>query len=119
MDRWLQPGGHIDDMTDHPFVHGMRELEEETGVSIARLHDRHLNHQLCPMHIDVQHIPARPDKGEGEHYHYDIQFVCIADEHAPIHDGDEGIIQTQWMPFDQLGERMQYLVKLLQERILQ
>jgi len=59
-----QPGGHIDDMMYHPFVHGLRELKEETGLDIVRLHDRHLSHDLCPIRIETQEISARIDKNE-------------------------------------------------------
>ena len=42
----------------------MRELEEETGLYIARIHDWHLNNSLCPINIDTHYIPNRPEKNE-------------------------------------------------------
>lgn len=111
-----QPGWHIDDMSDHPFIHWLRELYEETGISIVRLHDRHINNNLCPLNIDIQDVQPRPEKNEWAHQHYDIQFICLATEQS-LQSDDEGIQSIERKKISDLSNEMQQRVQLLKERL--
>lgn len=111
-----QPGWHIDDTTDHPFVHWLRELYEETGLQIIRIHDWHINNNLCPLNIDIQEVEARLEKNESHHQHYDIQFVCIAEEQI-LHSHDDGVQDIERKDITELSNEMQERVKLLKQRL--
>ena len=66
LDRWLQPGGHADGVSDVMRV-AMVEAEEESGlVSLAFVHPRLFD-------VDIHEIPAR--KSEAAHFHYDCRFL--------------------------------------------
>lgn len=71
LDRWLQPGGHIDAGDASPEAAARRELSEEAAVTdIAgdgRLFD-----------VDVHPIPANPKKNEPPHEHFDLRFLFRA-----------------------------------------
>ena len=79
LNRWLQPGGHVEDADASWRAAAQREVTEETGldrfvtqVDEARLFD-----------VDVHPIPARPD--EPAHFHYDLRFLFIADVDVTVH----------------------------------
>jgi 8-oxo-dGTP pyrophosphatase MutT (NUDIX family) len=65
LDRWLLPGGHVEEDDAEIWDGARREVVEETGVvlqpRIARL-----------IGVDVHGIP--PGKGEPYHLHHDLLF---------------------------------------------
>ena len=65
LDRWLLPGGHVEEDDAEIWDSARREVVEETGVvlqpGIARL-----------IGVDVHGIP--PGKGEPYHLHHDLLF---------------------------------------------
>ena len=70
LNRWLQPGGHIED-DDTVLDTALREAREESGLT-----------QLRPMgdaifDVDIHLIPARGT--ESAHFHYDVRFLLMAD----------------------------------------
>ena len=73
LDKWLQPGGHADGVTNVAEV-AMREAQEESGLSDLVLVDPGM------FDIDVHLIPARLE--EPAHYHFDCRFLicCHGDE---------------------------------------
>lgn len=72
LNKWLQPGGHIDD-DDSSFVDAaLREAREETGLEELELAQ---DHGDAIFDVDVHHIPARAD--EPTHFHYDIRFRFV------------------------------------------
>jgi 8-oxo-dGTP pyrophosphatase MutT (NUDIX family) len=78
--RWLQPGGHYE-VPETLEASALREAFEETGVPNLALDPWHLKSRL-PIDIDSHLIPARPQKGEPEHWHHDIRYVVRAEEGA-------------------------------------
>ena len=76
LDRWLQPGGHIDDTDASWRAAAQRELAEETGLTrfIAQPGDEAL------FDVDVHPIPARKD--EPAHPHYDLRYLFVAEVDA-------------------------------------
>ncbi|WP_414471911.1 NUDIX hydrolase [Microvirga sp. M2] len=76
--RWLQPGGHYE-APESLEEAALREAVEETGVRELALDPWHGASGL-PIDIDSHLIPARPQKGEPEHWHHDIRYVLRAQE---------------------------------------
>lgn len=70
LDRWLQPGGHIDP-GEPPEDAAVRETIEETGVAVA--------HPIGgPL---VLHLDEHP--GPDGHVHLDLRYLLLADRTAP------------------------------------
>jgi len=71
LDRWLQPGGHVEpddiDLADT----ARREVLEETSIGLERV-----KHVLL-VGIDVHAIPAA--NGEPSHLHHDLTFCYALD----------------------------------------
>lgn len=95
LDRWLQPGGHIEPEDAGDLLQAsMREAREETGCEVGP-------HPLAPLPLDVDAhvIPARRD--EGEHTHLDVRFLLVATSaEALAHDPNESRA-IQWFGWDE------------------
>jgi 8-oxo-dGTP pyrophosphatase MutT (NUDIX family) len=76
LNRWLQPGGHYEP-PDTLGASALREALEETGLLDLTLDSWH-DVTGVPIDIDSHRIPARPHRGEPEHWHHDIRFVMRA-----------------------------------------
>ena len=89
LERWLQPGGHIDPDDADTASAAEREVREETGV--ARLH--RLSEGL--LAIDIHEIPAA--HGEPMHLHHDLMFAFRArdDELTPTPE----VLAARWVDF--------------------
>ena len=74
LNKWLQPGGHVEEDADILSA-SMREAREETGVDVKP-------HSEKIFDVDIHEIPVRPN--EPAHLHYDIRFLLIADKAAPL-----------------------------------
>lgn len=74
LNRWLQPGGHIDP-DEEPVQAARREFEEETGLTGLQIHSWHEKNGLIPLDIDSHLIPANPAKMEFSHFHHDFLFA--------------------------------------------
>jgi len=93
LDRWLQPGGHVEPADPTIQAASAREVLEETGVCAhgePRIFD-----------LDVHPIPAR---GEApEHRHYDVRFLWVARDEtlAP----SEESLDVAWIPLEEIPGR--------------
>lgn len=78
LNRWLQPGGHVEDADTTWRAAAQREVTEETGLAhfIAQPGEDEL------FDVDVHPIPARKD--EPAHFHYDLRFLFMADVDATV-----------------------------------
>ena len=77
LQRWLQPGGHVDPDDPGPLAAARREVAEETGcVDVVPIGDGLFG-------VDVHVIPPR--RHEPEHRHFDLQFAFQAgSEHLEV-----------------------------------
>ncbi len=96
LDRWLQPGGHIDPGDADLLAAARREVREEVGIE-----------EVVPVEdgvfdLDIHPIPAR--KTEPAHEHFDIRFLLRA-ESMDVTRNDE-THDAVWTPFDELTDRM-------------
>jgi 8-oxo-dGTP pyrophosphatase MutT (NUDIX family) len=87
LDRWLQPGGHVEPDDPSVFDAALREAKEETGIGglAEPLGDRILD-------LDVHAIPAFRD--EPAHWHYDVRYLLTAT------DGSAPAVGARWFPYD-------------------
>jgi 8-oxo-dGTP pyrophosphatase MutT (NUDIX family) len=93
LQRWLQPGGHVEGLDDDLAATARREVLEETGVD--------LDPGVAPrlVGVDVHQIPARAD--EPPHFHHDLvfRFVAQGDRIAP-----EWGREVRWCDVDRLAD---------------
>lgn len=92
LQRWMQTGGHADGEAN-PLLVAMREAEEESGIQGIQV--------ISPdiFDIDIHRIPARPEKGEPEHYHYDLRYLLQA-PHEEYIISDESESLAWWSKAD-------------------
>lgn len=75
LNRWLQPGGHLDSNED-PEAGARRELVEETGLTDIELLDGFAGPSSV-FDIDSHLIPANTKKSEASHLHHDFQYIYL------------------------------------------
>ena len=91
LDRWLQPGGHIDPDDISPITAAAREVAEETGVSVVPI--------LSDL-IDLDIHPIPPRAPEPAHEHFDLRFAFRALDETLV--ADEEVFDAMWVPWDDL-----------------
>jgi 8-oxo-dGTP pyrophosphatase MutT (NUDIX family) len=99
--RWLQPGGHYE-APESLEESALREAFEETGVPDLALDPWHRMSGM-PIDIDSHLIPARPQKGEPEHWHHDMRYVVRAEEGGVRPDLSE-VYGAEWHDLSELRE---------------
>ena len=70
LERWLQPGGHVEPGDATMLDGALREAREETGLVVVPGAD-------APLDVDVHEIPAR--NGSPAHLHLDVRFLLLGD----------------------------------------
>jgi 8-oxo-dGTP pyrophosphatase MutT (NUDIX family) len=99
LNKWLQPGGHVDESDAGIWQAAAREIREETGVIDITLHPWHAEYGFQPVDIDTHPIPARPGKDEGAHWHHDCLYVFVAAKTRLQHQEEE-VSGASWCAID-------------------
>ena len=94
LNRWVQPGGHLDDSDASPAGGAWREAREETGLSSLQLVDGNL------FDVDVHAIPERG--AEPAHLHYDLRYLIISSDSAVTI--SEESLGARWIALKQLAQ---------------
>lgn len=69
----LQPGGHLEPTDSTLISAAVRELVEETGIDPSMLFPS----SQTPVYVEYGRVPARPAKGEPEHFHLDFGYSFV------------------------------------------
>lgn len=96
LDRWLQPGGHVEPDDVSVFAAAVREAREETGVDrlAGPLGDAILD-------LDVHPIPAFGS--EPAHIHYDVRFLLTSEDGGALAAGAAWFSLADVPPADRDG----------------
>ena len=89
LDRWLQPGGHVDGDGDLAAA-ALREATEEVGIEGLRVCEPAID-------LDIHDIPARGD--EPAHRHLDVRFLVLAPPGASATINHESL-DARWVEID-------------------
>ena len=96
LQKYLQPGGHIEEVDTYIEDSARREAQEEAGIVNAKL-DSWCTDNACPILIDTHYIPENIKKNEEHHYHHDFMFVYYVDSKNIILDEQE-VSDFKWIP---------------------
>lgn len=105
LDRWLQPGGHLEPGDADPLTAARREVGEETGLGEIELLDAGLAPSALSgfaapfFDLDVHLIPAR--KADPAHRHFDLRFLFRA-RSRHIAAGDDAVA-ARWVPLEEVS----------------
>jgi 8-oxo-dGTP pyrophosphatase MutT (NUDIX family) len=94
LERWLQPGGHIDPTGERVVEASMREIEEETGIGALRLVAGGI------FDLDVHPVPAKNE--EPPHLHFDVRFLFHAGD--DMIEADDEVHDAAWVRLDAVDE---------------
>jgi|GEM_PF-915136 len=97
LQRWLQPGGHLEADDADLIASARREVAEECG-----LHDLELLREGL-FDVDVHTIPLRGEV--PEHLHLDLRFIFRAVKEETQLDLNE-VSAARWMPLDEARQTL-------------
>ena len=98
LNRWLQPGGHVEPSDASVAAAAAREVLEETGLNVGAADELE---NSPPFDLDIHPIPARPDS--PTHHHFDVRFLWVA-KTSQLRLSDESSA-LDWVPISEITQR--------------
>ena len=92
LQRWLQPGGHVEPGDADLLAAARREVLEEVGIAEIELL------APTPLDLDVHDIPAL--RADPPHAHFDVRFLFRASS-LEFRAGSDAKA-ARWVPLDQI-----------------
>ena len=96
LQKFIQPGGHVDISDQELWKAAQREVFEETGMNTT-LHPWHHAHGMIPLNIDTHVIPYNQKKNELKHLHHDFTFIFLPTD-LDINLQKEEVSDMKWLP---------------------
>lgn len=90
LQRWLQPGGHVEPSDDSVWEAAVREVEEETGLSDLVMVGEGL------FDVDV-HLVAH---GGPEHEHFDVRYLMRSASDDAL--AGDGVDDVRWASLEEM-----------------
>ena len=100
LNRWLQPGGHIDREDESLFFSAKREVFEETGIPLKDLEPLYKGVFDFDSHV----IPENTLKKELAHYHHDVRFLFQHKKKSSVVIEHEESTAFNWLSFSELSD---------------
>jgi 8-oxo-dGTP pyrophosphatase MutT (NUDIX family) len=100
LNRWLQPGGHVEETDANIFAASLREAVEETGIGVDDL-----GATQVIFDIDSHAIPANPRKAELAHVHHDIRYLFSCKNANPLQTIITEVAGCEWIQLDVLQQQ--------------
>lgn len=91
LDKWIQPGGHVESHDSSLEGAARREIAEEVGLDDLE--------GLGFLDLDIHSFPERG--GDPGHLHFDVRFAFV----SPARDvaALDGVIEARWVPFPEVA----------------
>lgn len=106
--KYFQPGGHVE-LSDESIIDAnRREIAEETGINNLDIIQIDSKNADTPFDIDIHLIPANPKKNEKAHFHHDFRYLFIANETTLTPHNDE-VSDCLWVPINHITEIGDYI----------
>lgn len=109
LDRWMTPGGHIEESDTSMRDAALREMEEETGISRTSVLKGTRWPDNVPIHIDSHRIPENAKKQEPDHMHFDFRFLFRVSD-VPLAIQEAEVLAAKW-------EDINHLEDVIKERV--
>ncbi len=102
LNKWLQPGGHIDLADKSVLNASLRELDEEMNI---KERDVKMLSKLI-FDVDSHLIPENKSKNEPQHIHHDISFLFQCTKYQDILLNEQESLEAQWVKLSDLNESL-------------
>ena len=96
LQRWLQPGGHVEPSDPTVWDAAIREVEEETGLVASLVGDG-------PFDVDIHRL----SHGGGDHEHFDVRYLVTAMGEAFAGDGVDAVRWASLSELEEMEESLQ------------
>ena len=90
LQRWLQPGGHVEPSDITVWGAAVREVDEETGLAATLVGEG-------PFDVDIHRLTH----GGEEHEHFDVRYLVTATGEAYAGDGVDAV---RWASLTEMEE---------------